>query len=403
MPFSALYSCALQRLATTQPIVYCRIHRRNPYYLLWRFGPVFSRLPLTMTARHISCRKSRRTWSKFSYHWVPTSATASAICAGPSPRFANLPQVIALSDAYETEPVEFTAQPWFVNAVVALAHGRRSHDVHSDDAPQRLLQRLLLLERAMGRQRSSPGLIPKGPRVIDLDIVLYGSRVIHAPALTDSASGHASAPLCACSRWPRSRPRSSIRFCARARCNCCRRCPRRARWCAGWRALNSPRGVNARSPTAELSVECVAAILAPAAACYSRARAAGSPTHLESRRMVCRNVSDRCWLRSSCRLFCASSIALFASHSAPSPRSLVHAADASHCSPLRRLSRCHARRLCYWPTQQGKADTRGPRLGAGQLRPAQGRHPCRRAAHRLHHYSRRRLVGQSRRRQARMA
>ncbi len=29
-------------------------------------------------------------------------------------------QIDALSDAYETEPVEFTAQPWFVNAVVAL-------------------------------------------------------------------------------------------------------------------------------------------------------------------------------------------------------------------------------------------------------------------------------------------
>ena len=36
----------------------------------------------------------------------------------------------------------------------------------------------------MGRQRSSPDFTPKGPRVIDLDIVLYGSRIIHTPALT---------------------------------------------------------------------------------------------------------------------------------------------------------------------------------------------------------------------------
>lgn len=87
--------------------------------------------------------------------------------------------ITALSDAYETEPVEFTAQPWFVNAVVALAI-----DDPSPDAPERLLERVLAIECAMGRQRGSPDSIPKGPRVIDIDIVLYGSRVIQAPALT---------------------------------------------------------------------------------------------------------------------------------------------------------------------------------------------------------------------------
>jgi 2-amino-4-hydroxy-6-hydroxymethyldihydropteridine diphosphokinase len=88
-------------------------------------------------------------------------------------------EVTALSDAYETEPVEFTAQPWFVNAAVALRM-----DDPSPDAPERLLRHLLALERAMGRQRSSPDFTPKGPRVIDLDIVLYGSRIIHTAALT---------------------------------------------------------------------------------------------------------------------------------------------------------------------------------------------------------------------------
>jgi 2-amino-4-hydroxy-6-hydroxymethyldihydropteridine diphosphokinase len=88
-------------------------------------------------------------------------------------------EITALSDAYETEPVEFTAQPWFVNATVALRV-----DDPSPDAPERLLRRLLALERAMGRQRSSPDLTPKGPRVIDLDMVLYGCRIIHTPALT---------------------------------------------------------------------------------------------------------------------------------------------------------------------------------------------------------------------------
>lgn len=104
-------------------------------------------------------------------------------------RLANLRQAVgslrdfaeitAISAAYETEPVEYTAQPWFVNAVVALRM-----DDPSEDAPRRLLERLLGVERAMGRERVFPGYVPKGPRVIDLDIVLYGSRVIHAPALT---------------------------------------------------------------------------------------------------------------------------------------------------------------------------------------------------------------------------
>ncbi|MGA8728356.1 MAG: 2-amino-4-hydroxy-6-hydroxymethyldihydropteridine diphosphokinase [Terracidiphilus sp.] len=99
--------------------------------------------------------------------------------------------VVAISDAFESEPVEFTAQPWFVNAVVALrmsssprsGSDAKLDDALSDDAPQRLLQRLLFIEQAMGRQRAT-GDAPKGPRLIDLDIVLYGSRVIRTPELT---------------------------------------------------------------------------------------------------------------------------------------------------------------------------------------------------------------------------
>jgi len=93
-------------------------------------------------------------------------------------RFA---QITAISDAYETQPVEFTAQPWFLNAVVGL---RIADAGCAEDAPGRLLSRLLDIECAMGRQRASLDFIAKGPRLIDLDIVLYGSRVIHSPALT---------------------------------------------------------------------------------------------------------------------------------------------------------------------------------------------------------------------------
>jgi 2-amino-4-hydroxy-6-hydroxymethyldihydropteridine diphosphokinase len=93
----------------------------------------------------------------------------------------RLAEITAISDAYETEPVEFTAQPWFVNAVIGL---RISADLCAADAPQRLLERLLAIEHAMGRNRATGDFLPKGPRIIDLDIVLYGSRVIHSPVLT---------------------------------------------------------------------------------------------------------------------------------------------------------------------------------------------------------------------------
>jgi 2-amino-4-hydroxy-6-hydroxymethyldihydropteridine diphosphokinase len=106
-------------------------------------------------------------------------------------RLANLRQAIvslhrfaeitAISEAYETQPVEFTAQPWFVNAVIGL---RMNAAPCAADAPELLLERLLAIERAMGRHRASADFLPKGPRIIDLDIVLYGSRVIHSPTLT---------------------------------------------------------------------------------------------------------------------------------------------------------------------------------------------------------------------------
>jgi 2-amino-4-hydroxy-6-hydroxymethyldihydropteridine diphosphokinase len=92
----------------------------------------------------------------------------------------GLAQITALSSAYESEPVEFTAQPWFVNAVVALG----MEDASSADAPGDLLAHLLAIERAMGRQRTAGKFIPKGPRIIDLDIVLYGTRIIETPTLT---------------------------------------------------------------------------------------------------------------------------------------------------------------------------------------------------------------------------
>jgi 2-amino-4-hydroxy-6-hydroxymethyldihydropteridine diphosphokinase len=89
----------------------------------------------------------------------------------------------ACSDVYETEPVGYRGQPWFLNAVVSLRMPSGSAEAR-DDAPHRLLESLLSIEREMGRRRGSADEIPKGPRTLDLDLLLYGERVIDSPTLT---------------------------------------------------------------------------------------------------------------------------------------------------------------------------------------------------------------------------
>ena len=68
------------------------------------------------------------------------------------------------SSLYETDPVGLVDQPRFLNAVAL---------VRTSLPPSRLLRSLLAIEREHGRQR----LIPDGPRTLDLDLLLYGSRV----------------------------------------------------------------------------------------------------------------------------------------------------------------------------------------------------------------------------------
>ncbi|HXW55672.1 MAG TPA: 2-amino-4-hydroxy-6-hydroxymethyldihydropteridine diphosphokinase [Candidatus Cybelea sp.] len=79
-------------------------------------------------------------------------------------------RVTRRSSLYETEPVEVVEQPWFVNRVV---------EAETDLAPQELIALALDIERRLGRERR----IPKGPRLIDIDILLYGDRLIRSPGL----------------------------------------------------------------------------------------------------------------------------------------------------------------------------------------------------------------------------
>jgi 2-amino-4-hydroxy-6-hydroxymethyldihydropteridine diphosphokinase len=86
-------------------------------------------------------------------------------------RLRKVGEIKAASSFYETEPIEYTAQPWFLNAAVAL---------ETELLPRQLMSRLLAIEQEMGRHRT----IAKGPRIIDLDVLLFGRSVIEMPELT---------------------------------------------------------------------------------------------------------------------------------------------------------------------------------------------------------------------------
>ena len=86
-------------------------------------------------------------------------------------RLLELGDVVEVSSLYETEPVEVTDQPWFLNCAVA---------VRTELMPREFLAGILAIEKSMGRVRTQP----KGPRVIDIDILLFGAQTINTPQLT---------------------------------------------------------------------------------------------------------------------------------------------------------------------------------------------------------------------------
>jgi 2-amino-4-hydroxy-6-hydroxymethyldihydropteridine diphosphokinase len=79
-------------------------------------------------------------------------------------------RVLRTSPVYETEPVEYTAQRWFLNLVAEAA---------TELLPMQLLLRIGRVERAMGRVRT----VPKGPRTIDIDILFYGRTIVRSARL----------------------------------------------------------------------------------------------------------------------------------------------------------------------------------------------------------------------------
>ncbi len=92
---------------------------------------------------------------------------ASAIKA-----LSSLGSVIAVSPFFETEPVGYTDQPNFLNGAALLETAL---------PPEDLLHSLLSIELEHGRDRSHA--IAKGPRTLDLDLLLYGNVVMETPKL----------------------------------------------------------------------------------------------------------------------------------------------------------------------------------------------------------------------------
>jgi 2-amino-4-hydroxy-6-hydroxymethyldihydropteridine diphosphokinase len=86
---------------------------------------------------------------------------------------SSLGIVLKASSLYLTEPVGNTDQPPFLNAVVAL---------ETQLEPEELLTRLLEIERSFGRNRAT--MAPKSARTLDLDLLLYASRVIQTQDLS---------------------------------------------------------------------------------------------------------------------------------------------------------------------------------------------------------------------------
>jgi 2-amino-4-hydroxy-6-hydroxymethyldihydropteridine diphosphokinase len=88
-------------------------------------------------------------------------------------RLGALGRVTAVSSFYDTAPVGYLEQPRFLNGAALL---------ETELEPMALLEGLLAVERAMGRDRS--GTVAKGPRVIDLDLLLFGAVVLETAELS---------------------------------------------------------------------------------------------------------------------------------------------------------------------------------------------------------------------------
>jgi 2-amino-4-hydroxy-6-hydroxymethyldihydropteridine diphosphokinase len=82
--------------------------------------------------------------------------------------------ILKRSSMYETEPQDVTAQAWFLNMVV---------ECETRCFPIQLLTLLQRIEHELGRMRSA-GVMRRGPRTIDIDILLFGNVIMDTAQLS---------------------------------------------------------------------------------------------------------------------------------------------------------------------------------------------------------------------------
>jgi 2-amino-4-hydroxy-6-hydroxymethyldihydropteridine diphosphokinase len=80
-------------------------------------------------------------------------------------------KAVRCASNYSTEPLEMVNQPWFFNTVV---------EVETALEPDGVMSASLAVEQDCGRRRSAPN----GPRTLDIDIILFGDRIVRTPTLT---------------------------------------------------------------------------------------------------------------------------------------------------------------------------------------------------------------------------
>src|SRR5262245_34789771 len=79
--------------------------------------------------------------------------------------------ILRSASVYQSEPRDYAPQPWFLNTIV---------QAETDLPPEALLQQCQAVEQEAGRVRT----VLNGPRVLDVDIIFYGSIVHETPDLT---------------------------------------------------------------------------------------------------------------------------------------------------------------------------------------------------------------------------
>lgn len=116
----------------------------------------------------------------FDFSWIVMKYHIS-LGSNIGERETNLAQAIALlkkngvnivkkSSIYETYPVGDQEQPWFLNQVL---------EVQTESEPRTFLRLVKNIEKKMGRTRSTP----KGPRCIDIDILLAENKIVQSEDL----------------------------------------------------------------------------------------------------------------------------------------------------------------------------------------------------------------------------